>query len=61
MHVPADDALARTVVKMEDKAAEERQRLKALTLAAAADHESGVGRQAFIPMIRQEERPRSKW
>ena len=51
--MPTEDSLAKTVIKMEDKAAEERQRLKERVLAAAADHESGAGRASYINKIQQ--------
>ncbi|KAL1518668.1 hypothetical protein AB1Y20_002956 [Prymnesium parvum] len=56
VRVPASDALAKTVIRMEDKAAEERQRLKERServLAAAADHESGSSRGPHISRIQQ--------
>jgi len=51
VEVPVEDTLARTVLKMESEATEERRRLKQQILAAAADHEA-AGPQ-YIAQIRQ--------
>jgi len=51
VQVPVEDTLARTVLKMESLATQERQRLKRQILAAAADHETATG--GHIAQIRQ--------
>lgn len=64
MSVPADDALARTVIKMDDKAAEERQRLKQQILAAAADQEGASNPRIFSitqqPAVERDDNGRGK-
>ena len=52
VHVPIDDRLAQTVIRMDEKAIEERQRLKQQILAAADDHEHAP--RAYIAQIRQD-------
>ena len=52
VHVPLDDRLAQSVIKMDEKAVEERQRLKQQILAAAADQEAAP--RQYIQQIRQD-------
>jgi len=40
VHVPMADSLARTVIRIDEEASEERQRLKRQILQAAQDHEA---------------------
>ena len=49
--MPRDNALARTVIQMDEAAHEERQRLKRQILAAAEDHEAAP--RSYIANIRQ--------
>ena len=52
VRVPIDDRLAQTVIRMDEKAIEERQRLKQQILAAADDHEHAP--RGYIAQIRQD-------
>jgi hypothetical protein len=51
VHVPVSDELAQTVIRMDEKESEERQRLKRYVLSAAEDHEHAP--RGYIANIRQ--------
>ena len=50
--VPISNPLAQMVIKMDEAAQEERQRLKRQTLQLAEDHEAAP--RGYIPQIRQD-------